>query len=74
VSRKNKRRCDYLERAGYRTHHHIKAKSKGGKRTRQNLILLDERRHSAFHLLFGTRTLLQAAEVLIRTDDMKRRQ
>jgi hypothetical protein len=65
---------NYLKRAGRRTKHHILARSKKGKYTPQNLILLDERRHSAFHLLFGLKTFREAASILIRAAEMKERQ
>lgn len=65
---------NYLKRAGRRNRHHIKARSKGGRYTPQNLILLDERRHSAFHLLFGLKTFREAASILIRAAEMKERQ
>lgn len=70
----NKAHRNYLKRVGRRNRHHIKARSKGGKYTPQNLILLDERRHSAFHLLFGLKTFREAAAILIRAAEMKERQ
>ena len=65
---------DFLKRAGRRNRHHIKAKRKGGKCTPENLIMLDERRHAAFHLLFGTKTFREAAAILIRASEMKERE
>lgn len=65
---------NYLKRCGRRNRHHIKARSKGGKYTPQNLILLDEMRHRAYHLLFGLKTFREAAALLIRTAEMKERQ
>lgn len=61
----------FYKKSGRRNRHHIKAKSRGGGKTKSNLILLDENRHSAFHLLFGNRTFREAAAVLIRTSEMK---
>jgi len=63
----------FLKRKGRRNRHHNKAKSRGGTKTPKNLFLLDESRHAAFHLLFGTRTFAEAAQVLIRASEMKRR-
>jgi len=70
----NKDHRNYLRRAGRRNRHHIKARSKGGKYTPANLIMLDERRHSAFHLLFGLKTFREAAAILIRAAEMKEAQ
>lgn len=70
----SKEKREYLVRAGYCNRHHIKAKSKGGHANPQNMILLDERRHAAYHLLFGLKTFDQAAELLIRTAEIKRLQ
>jgi hypothetical protein len=48
--------------------------TKGGKYTPNNMILLDENKHRAFHLLFGLKTFREAAALLIRTAEMKERQ
>lgn len=72
--RMTSRKREFLERAGYTNLHHIRARSKGGKATPRNLFRWDERRHAAYHLIFGTLTFLQAAELLMRADQMKRRQ
>ena len=64
----------FLKRKGRRNRHHIKAKVRGGKKTPKNLILLDENRHSAYHLLFGTKNFLEASALLLRANEMKRRQ
>lgn len=64
----------YLKKAGRRNRHHIKAKSRGGNRHKSNLILLDENKHAAFHLLFGTRNFREAAALLIRAAEMKEAQ
>ena len=61
----------FLERKGRRNRHHNKSKSRGGTKTPKNLILLDENRHASFHLLFQNRDFLEAAQVLIRTHNMK---
>jgi len=53
--------------------HHILAVSRGGHKSPQNIIRMDENRHSAFHLLFGTRTFYEAAMLLLRADKMKKR-
>jgi len=61
----------FYERAGRKNRHHVLAKHRGGTRKPSNLILLDENRHAAYHLLFGTRTFREAAAVLIRAAEMK---
>ena len=63
----------YLKRSGRKNRHHIKNKVRGGKRTPDNMILLDEYRHSAYHLLFSDKTFLEAARLLIRADRMIKR-
>ena len=71
--RKGKKR-DYLERAGVHNRHHILPKSRRGGCTVHNLIWLDERRHSAFHLLFGLRTFEEASNLLMRAYRAKKNQ
>ena len=59
------------KRTRKKNRHHNLAKERGGLRTIQNLIELDERRHQAFHLIFGNRTFSEAARILIRAERMK---
>ena len=66
-----KRKRTYYYRAGRKNRHHIKARTRGGSYESFNLILLDENRHAAFHLLFGNRTFREAAGVLLRTAEIK---
>jgi hypothetical protein len=61
----------FLKRKGRKNRHHILAKERGGRRTDDNLILLDENRHAAFHLLFKNRTFREAAYVLLRAAEIK---
>jgi len=63
----------FLKRKGVTNNHHVLAKTRHGVKVPQNLIRLDENRHAAFHLLFGTRTYKEAAAVLLRADEMVRR-
>jgi hypothetical protein len=62
----------FLERAGYRNHHHDYARSRGGGSESSNIYLLDERRHAALHLLFGNKTFYEIAHLLIRAHNMKK--
>jgi hypothetical protein len=70
MSKSHKR--TFYHRAGRKNKHHIKAKSRGGTFAPFNLILLDENRHAAFHLLFGNRDFGEAAQVLLRADRIKK--
>ena len=71
MSKKQKR--TYLKRAGRKNRHHNLAKQRGGRKEPTNMILLDEYRHSAYHLLFGNRTFKEAARVLLRASRMLER-
>ena len=61
------------KRAGRKNKHHILPRKRGGKTCAKNIIVLDENRHSAYHLLFGNRTFLEAAALLKRTNEYMRR-
>ncbi len=63
----------YLRRMGRNNHHHIIPKSRKGTNAAFNLIVMDIRRHNAFHLLFQNRTFAEAAQVLLRAERMKKR-
>jgi len=69
----SQRKREFLERAGYCNQHHNLSRCRGGNKSSQNLILFDERRHAAFHLLCGNRTLREAAELFIRLDNMRKK-
>jgi len=56
-----------MERAGRFNKHHDRPKSRKGTKSPKNILILDVNRHSAYHLLFGNRTLLEAAALLKRT-------
>lgn len=62
----------FYHRASRKNRHHIKAKSRGGSYQPSNLILLDENRHAAFHLLFGNRDFEEAAYALLRAHRIKK--
>ena len=55
------------ERDGRKNNHHVLPKSRKGTKKPSNILILDINRHSAYHLLFGNRTLLEAAALLKRT-------
>ena len=53
-------------RSGKYDSHHLTAKSRGGKRNPQNIILFDTARHNAWHFLFGNMTLDEVIATLKR--------
>ena len=52
------------------TKHHNKAKSLGGRADEWNLYKLSEEHHAAYHKLFGLRTFDEAAQVLLRMQEL----
>lgn len=66
-----KKRKFYL-RIRRKNRHHILARSRKGRSTPDNLINLDESRHSAFHLLFGNRTFEEAAPSSFKSSKTKK--
>jgi hypothetical protein len=54
------------------THHHNLARSRKGRSNPENIIHLKCFKHELFHQLFGNRTLVEAAEILLRLDRMKK--
>ena len=62
----------YLKRAGWKNRHHMLNRCNGGGRSDSNMLLMDERRHSAFHLLFQNLDFLQVARLLVRTHNIKK--
>lgn len=73
--KQQKRRCgspgDYSFRAGWKDRHHITAKQFGGKKTIENLLLMDRHRHNAYHLLFGNMSFYQVIILLLRVLRLK---
>ena len=55
-----------------KTRHHNFARSRGGGGEPRNIFILTEAHHRAFHTLFGNRTFKEAAEVLLRLDELHR--
>ena len=71
-SRKGNR--GFTERSGCTNRHHDLAKCRNGCGGIQNLIIMDVRRHQAFHLLFGVRTFEESARLLLRVSRAKHNQ
>jgi hypothetical protein len=67
----SKQKKAFLHRAGFCNNHHIRARSRGGDSTPANLIRLDERRHAAYHLIFGDKTFKEAAMILLKAEKLK---
>lgn len=72
--RRFRERKDRFERSGKFNRHHIQNRSRGGNMTQQNLLIMDTNRHRAWHLLFKDLSFEEAAALLIRCQQMKRRQ
>lgn len=62
------------KRSGRFVKHHLKNRVNGGKSTPQNLLKLDSERERAFHFIFHNLSFVEAAELLLRTDKMKKKQ
>lgn len=54
--------------------HHIINRINGGTKAKCNLLLIEEKKEKAFHLLFGHKTLEEAGNLLLRLARMKNRQ
>jgi len=61
------------KRAGKFNKHHVRPKHRKNKSKPNNLIRMDINRHQAFHLIFGNRDFVEAANLLLRADKMLRR-
>lgn len=58
----------------FRCKHHIKNRVNGGSNYEDNLLLLWKEKEETFHLMFGSRTLMEAAKLLLRVHRAKRNQ
>lgn len=56
----------------FKTRHHILPKSRMGTGERENILILWNDKHELYHALFGDRTLVEAANLLMRIDRSKR--
>jgi hypothetical protein len=70
--RKYNRRNRKHPRAG-RNLHHLTPRSRGGKNTDDNLLLIDVEKHEYWHKIFGLKTLEETIALLIRLSKMKGR-
>jgi len=62
------------KRSGKMVRHHIKNRVNNGKSTPSNLLKLDSERERAWHFIFKNLSFVEAAELLLRTDKMKKKQ
>lgn len=53
--------------------HHLTPKSRGGKNTQENLLLVDIEKHIYWHKIFKNLTLEEVIELLIRLQRLKKR-
>ena len=78
MSRKKKRNRKCQSKKWFRSRkfnrHHIKNKCKGGKATKQNLLIMDTERHKAWHFLFQNMSFTEVAALLTRTALLKHQQ
>lgn len=58
-------------RTGRMTRHHMTPLCRGGRTNERNILILEEARHRAWHLLFGTKTFQEAINLLERVKDRK---
>lgn len=57
-----------------RNGHHLIPKSRGGQKIQSNILLIDIKRHNAWHALWGNRTLDEVIELLLRVKHAKESQ
>lgn len=55
------------------TKHHILPRERGGSWDDHNILKLWNHRHEVYHILFGNKTLVEAANFLLRVDRAKKR-
>jgi hypothetical protein len=60
-----------LKRYRGRNYHHLTPRSRGGRDTKDNLLLTKTYRHQAWHILFDNRTLEEVIRLLIRLSRLK---
>jgi UPF0716 family protein affecting phage T7 exclusion len=61
----------YSQRAGWCNRHHMRNKCRGGDASPSNILIMDERRHAAWHLLFKNMDFKQVIKLLERVIRMK---
>lgn len=56
-----------------RNYHHMTPRSRGGKTTQDNMLLIDIERHVYWHKVFRNLTLEEVIRLLVRLREAKRR-
>gem|GEM_PF-2055295 len=71
--RKHKHRKPHKDkrRLRGRNKHHLTPKSRGGRATPNNLLLIEIEKHACWHKIFGLRTLREVIQLLERLDKIK---
>jgi len=69
-----KRKPSELGKHRKRNRHHLIPKSRGGSKSKRNLLLMKIIRHNEWHKIFGLMTLDEVIELLIRVRDAKKHQ
>ena len=64
----------YKRRLQGRNKHHLTPRSRNGRSTPSNLLLIDIGKHACWHKLFGNRTLREVICLLQKLERLKRRQ
>lgn len=62
------------KRSGKMVQHHITNRCHKGKSIPSNLLRFDSERERAWHLIFHNLSFIEAAELLLRTDRLKKKQ
>lgn len=70
ITRYQKKQSKKRKHTNRLTKHHNKAKSLGGTYANWNIFMLSSEHHQAYHKLFGLMTFDQAAEVLLRMQEI----
>lgn len=71
AKRKEERKLTEWQRSGKFNRHHIKNKCRGGTWATENILIMDTRRHAAWHFLFQNMSFREVAALLLRTSEMK---
>ncbi len=60
-----------MAKRGKKNRHHLKPKSRGGQNIPSNILNIEMKRHNAWHILWGNRTLDEVIALLQRLKQIK---
>jgi len=60
-----------MKRKRWLSRHHLCPKSRGGKDNQENIFILWNQKHEAWHILFGNRTIPEIIEILKRIEEAR---